>query len=298
VIHLTPVVDTSPALLMRSVDGRSYEVRTRADVRTMATDLWRMAAAYQRAIQSAQQRVGPVLPEQVRDALPFLVWSASIQQSLGDLLVLLADLYSAPDVPWSSRPTDTPLLPIRAAGAVYQCSNVATLRAAGEVLLRESRAFYTSQGLTPPAPTQANPSLAAWIPSAYQRTMGVIPALPVGYAAGLWAIGIVGGLLTVYAVIRAGLAWYAPEGTARLQAYTTGVQAIQETFERMQTDCERLPEGPEREACRGRALETMLASVDRVNQAAASTWGETLRKVALIGGIAAVGWMLLSSRSS
>ena len=50
---ITPDVPLNPPQRMRALDGREYDVRTRADVRVMAADLFRMADAYQTLMRRA-----------------------------------------------------------------------------------------------------------------------------------------------------------------------------------------------------------------------------------------------------
>jgi len=247
----------------------------------MAADLYRLAAAYQDALLAAQRRLtASSVPTPIATAV-----YASLQAATGDVLRLVGDLYATGDPAWTARPPIA-LRPVRVDGALWALDRPAALVDVGQRLTRD--AIRAWQGLGLDAPTHARPtpeSLAAWVGVAWERE--TMAALPVVYAAGLWVIGIVAGALVVVEVVQAALAWYAPEGAARLAAYQQSLDVIDQHYDRQIERCAELT-GQAREDCERAALTDTLAALDQVNERARSTLGETVKKVALILAIASI----------
>ncbi len=272
---LTPAVSSAPPLIMRALDGRTYQVRTRADVRVMASDLYRMAAAYQLLMRRAHDRLyaSPVPSEICRS------WFASLQASTGDVMRLCGELYATGDPAWSSRPPDVVLRPVVLEGVTYSVDTPQAMMRTGERIARSARAVWAQLGLQEREIVTTPAALESWLPDAHERDG--MRALPVVAVVGIWTIGIVAGALTVVSVVRAALAWYAPEGAARLEAYNQGLEAIEEQYERDLERCADLPEA-QRADCERRALDNTLARLDQVNQRARSTAAELVKKLALV----------------
>jgi len=270
---------------MRAIDGRTYEVRTRADVRVMAADLYRMAGAYMELMRVAEERLRIAnSPDAERMAL---TWYASVQASTGDVLRLVGQLYAQGDPEWGSRP-DLRLRSVNFDGVVYALTTPGEMESVGARMSAQARRLWESLGLRQKAPVEASAELVNWLPGAYDT----MRALPVAYAAGLWVVAIVAGALTVVAVVQASLSWYAPEGAARLEAYQQGLEVIEEHYNRQIDRCATLS-GEARTRCESEALEQTLDQLDRVNQAARPTWVETVKKVALVVTLGSIGFALL-----
>jgi len=288
---LTPAANATPPLVMRALDGRVYQVRTRADVRVMAADLYRMAAAYQLLMRRAHTD----LWDAAAPAEMCRSWFASLQASTGDVMRLCGELYATGDPSWSSRPTDAIVRPVNLEGVLYATDTPQGLVRAGNAMRRAARAVWEAQGLTEQRVTAAPDALGAWVPEAYEQ--GTMRALPVVAVVGIWTIGIVAGALTVVSVVRAALAWYAPEGAARLAAYNEGLEVIREQYERELERCADLPEAQQAD-CERRALDSTLGRLDQVNQRARSTAAELIKKLALVGGGLAALYIFVVRRSA
>lgn len=274
---LTPAVNDRPPLVMRTLDGRTYTVRTRADVRVMAADLYRMVAGYQIFMRDAYERLyDAAWPTDYCRA-----WFASLQASCGDVMQLCGELYATGDPAWSSRPTDATVRPVSLEGVLYPVDSPERMKRAGEQMARAARAVWQSSGMREQNVASAPQQLESWLPQAHDT--GNMRALPVVAVVGIWTIGIVAGALTVVSVVRAALAWYAPEGAARLEAYKQGLDAIEEQYQRDLERCAQLPEN-QRADCEQRALDATLERLDQVNRRARSTIGETVQKLALVAG--------------
>jgi hypothetical protein len=278
---ITPAVNAAPDLIMRALDGRTYPVRTRADVRIMAADLYRLAAAYQDALLAAQRRLtGSSVPTPIATSI-----YASLQAATGDVLRLVGDLYATGDPAWSARPPIA-LRPVQVDGGLWTLDTPGALVDVGQRLTRDAVRAWQGLGLTAPARATTTPeSLAAWVGVAWDRQ--TMAALPVAYAAGLWVIGIVAGALVVVEVVQAALAWSAPEGAARLESYNQSLEVIDQHYDRQIERCAELT-GQAREDCERAALTETLDALDQVNQRARSTLAETIKKVALVLAIASI----------
>lgn len=285
---ISPDVNLEPSLRVRALDGRTYDVRTRADVRVMAADMYRLASAYQEMMRVAEDRLR--VPATVEAERMAWAWYASVQASTGDMLRFVGQLYATGDPSWASRP-DLRLRPVVIDGVTYALDTPSSLETVGARMTAKARAAWESLGLRQSAPVTASEQLTDWIPEAHAK----MQALPVAYAAGLWVIGIIAGALTVVAVVQASLSWYAPEGTARLEAYQQGLDAIEDYYARQLDRCGQLT-GEARTRCEAEALDTTLEQLDRINTAARPTWVETLKKVALVVTIGSVALAVFRPR--
>ena len=278
--------------LMRALDGRSYQVRSRAALRVACADLSILVYDVSRTLDRCISLANRATDDSVKNAA--IITGLSAQQTLGGLCVLLGGSMQQLGIArWSDvRPRRLGSYSVRFEdGRTTTIDSPARLEEYGAGFLEEAterlEQFSNRDTMRVNLPTVEPIEVSGLGDMGNPLLIAATPLF-------LGVVRIIAGIIVTVIVVRAAQQLLFPEAAGRARAHEASIDAIERSYRRTLDTCADLPT-EQQAACRQEALVGLLNAVDRANETAGESAIDKVIRIVAIGAGSAVALKVLTS---